>query len=61
MFEARLVCHGNGGHAKSLSDIGGFDGDAFAIVKIRCKRSGFGGFMLAKVDDAANCGSEWAC
>jgi hypothetical protein len=61
MFEARLVCRGNGGHAKSLSDIRGFYGDAFAIVKLRCERSGFGGFMLTNVEDAADYGFDWAC
>jgi hypothetical protein len=55
------VCHCNGGHAKNLIDVGGFYGDVFAIVKIRCERSGFGCFMLGKVEDMADCGFDWAC
>jgi hypothetical protein len=45
---------------KSLSDIGGLDGDVFAIVTVRCKMSSFCGFLLRKVDDVAHCGFGWA-
>jgi hypothetical protein len=53
--------HGNGGQVKSFGDVSGFDDDTFSTVKVRGERSGFYGFVLLKVEDAADGGFDGAC
>jgi hypothetical protein len=56
-----LVRHGNGGQAKSFSDVGVLDGNTVYIVKVRGDMSDFCGFVLMKVEDVADGGFDGAC
>jgi hypothetical protein len=58
VIETRLVYRENGGYTKIPGNVCGFDGNTFAIVKIRGEMSGVCVFVLSEMEDAADGGFD---